>query len=440
MVTNDEKVYVLEGMKMSLLYEQLKNIYNVDDDILLKLREAISACEEHFKNIQHSVELNQLKVLRAFQINNVSDYHLNGSTGYGYGDSGRDTLEEVYASTFGGEKALVRAQIVSGTHAIAVGLLGNLDHGDEMICVTGTPYDTLLKVIGMHNEYGSLKYNGVIYKELPLTREQKIDIAGLKQLISPRTKLVYFQRSKGYQWRPSIMISELKEAIQYVKQQYPHIICMVDNCYGEFVETQTPCEIGADLTAGSLIKNPGGGLALSGGYLVGRVDLIERAAVRLSSPGIGLDVGASFNFNRSAYQGLFMSPLVVGEALKGAVLAAKFFQLLGYPVLPQYNEKRTDIIQAVQVGSREKMVAFCHGIQKACPLDSVFLPEPALLPGYDNEVIMAGGTFIQGSSIELSADGPIRPPFNIYLQGGLSFSHIKIGLALAAAEIKKLER
>jgi cystathionine beta-lyase family protein involved in aluminum resistance len=413
----------------------LKRIYHVQDKLLAILEKASHDCQPYFRQYQERAEYNQAKVLHAFQVNQVSDFHLNGSTGYGYGDSGRDVLEDVFAAVFQTEKALVRCQIVSGTHALALALLGNLKQGDEMIIVTGRPYDTLQKVIGYHREPGSLADNGVLYHELPLLDGRMIDLPGLFRLISPRTKLLLFQRSRGYEWRQSFSISQLEQAIKKVKSQYPQIICLVDNCYGEFVETKEPPEAGADLTAGSLIKNPGGGLALTGGYLVGKKEYIDVAATRLTAPGIGSGVGASLNFNRSAFQGLFMAPLIVSEAVKGAILAAGFFSALGYNVLPGFQEERTDIIQAIEVGSRELMIKFCRGLQKACPLDSQAHPLPALLPGYENEIIMAGGTFIQGSSIELSADGPIRPPYIIYLQGGLALGHVKTGLALAAQEM-----
>ncbi|MGI6588280.1 MAG: aminotransferase class I/II-fold pyridoxal phosphate-dependent enzyme [Peptococcia bacterium] len=403
------------------------------------MQEASTSCQPFFQNIKEIVESNQLKILRSFQQNRITDFHLNGSTGYGYGDEGRDKLEKVYASIFKAEKALVRSQIVSGTHAIALGIMGNLKRGEELISATGRPYDTLLKVIGIHGEEGSLIQNGIKYREIPLTEEKGINLEQLYNSISPQTKMIIFQRSKGYEWRPSFSIAKLTEAIKIVKSRFPEIICMVDNCYGEFVENQEPLEGGADLIAGSLIKNPGGGIALTGGYLAGKEELINNAALRLTAPGIDLEVGSSLNFNRPAYQGLFLAPLIVGEALQGAVLAAKFFQLLGFPVLPQFDEQRTDIIQAIRLGSRELMLSFCHGLQKACPLDSYVKPEPALLPGYTDEVIMAGGTFIQGSSIELSADGPIRPPYNIYLQGGLSLGHIKTGIILAAEEMSKIK-
>ena len=427
----------MEARLINTFYDNLHKEYPIDGQLIEAMKIASASCLPYFQKIKESVENNQLKVLRAFQQNRVTDFHLNGSTGYGYGDDGRDKLEKVYATVFKAEKALVRAQIVSGTHAISLGLFGNLQNGDELIAATGRPYDTLLKVIGNHNEDGSLRQYGIIYREIPLLKQDKIDLAQICNSITPKTKMIIFQRSKGYQWRTSFRIADLAQAIKTVKDRFPEVICMVDNCYGEFVEAQEPIEAGADLIAGSLIKNPGGGLALTGGYLAGKEELINKAALRLTAPGIDLEVGASLNFNRPAYQGLFIAPLIVGEALQGAVLAAKYFEMLDYPVLPEYDEVRTDIIQAISLGSRELMLAFCHGLQKACPLDAYVKPEAALLPGYADEVVMAGGTFIQGSSIELSADGPIRPPYNIFLQGGLSLGQIKIGLLLAAEEMRK---
>lgn len=422
---------------MKDLVKVLNETYQIDDYLIDTLDRAESDCAIFHQNTSNSVVINQIKVLKAFQNNNLSDIHLNGSTGYGYGDIGRNTLEKVFADIFKSEKALVRVQIVSGTHAIALAMLGNLSNDEELISATGRPYDTLAKVIGLNGEYGSLEHYGVKYTEVPLNNKNGIDIETILEKITPNTKMIFFQRSRGYEWRPSFSINELEQAIKAIKNRHSAIICLVDNCYGEFVETKEPIEIGADLAAGSLIKNPGGGLALTGGYLVGREEFVNRAAIRLSAPGIGLGVGASLNFNRTAFQGLFMAPMIVGEAIKGAILGARFFELLGYPVLPSYNIKRTDIIQAIRLGSKELMCAFCCGLQRACPLDSQATPEPDMLPGYEHEVIMAGGTFIQGSSIELSADGPIRPPYDIFLQGGLTLSHVKIGLLLAAQEIKR---
>lgn len=417
--------------------EAISAYFNIDNELAEYLEKSSRYCRPFMERIEQKAQINQVKVLKAFQENQVMDFHLNGSTGYGYGDTGRDTLEAVYASVFGTERALVRAQIVSGTHAIAIGLLGNLQRGDELVVATGKPYDTLLKVIGTKGEYGSLLHQGIIYREVPLLENGEIDQETLFDLISDKTKMLYFQRSRGYEWRPSFTVDSLKSVIEKAKKLYPGLICMVDNCYGELVEVQEPTNAGADLVAGSLIKNPGGGLALAGGYLAGKTHLIERAATRLSAPGIGLEVGSSLSFNRWAYQGLFMASLIVGEALKGSVLAAEFFRQLGFAVSPLPEEERTDIIQAIRLDSKERMLAFCRGLQKACPIDSLAKPEPALLPGYAHEVIMAGGTFIQGSSIELSADGPMRPPYSIYLQGGLALGHIKTGLLLAANELIK---
>lgn len=422
---------------MKDLVKVLNETYQIEDYLIDMLARAESDCAIFHQNTAKTVDINQIKILQAFQNNNLSDIHLQGSTGYGYGDIGRNTLEKVFADIFKSEKALVRVQIVSGTHAIALAMLGNLNKDEELISATGRPYDTLAKVIGLHGEYGSLNHFGVKYKEVTLDNNGRIDIETILEKITPNTKMIFFQRSRGYEWRPSFSIDELGIAIKAIKERHPAIICLVDNCYGEFVEAKEPIEIGADLAAGSLIKNPGGGLALTGGYLVGREELVNRAAIRLAAPGIGSGVGASLTFNRTAFQGLFMAPMIVGEAIKGAILGARFFELLGYPVLPSYNVKRTDIIQAIRLGSKELMCAFCCGLQRACPLDSQATPEPDMLPGYEHEVIMAGGTFIQGSSIELSADGPIRPPYDIFLQGGLTLSHVKIGLLLAAQEIRR---
>ncbi|PKM89570.1 MAG: hypothetical protein CVU87_04945 [Firmicutes bacterium HGW-Firmicutes-12] len=420
---------------MKAIAKLINDTYEIEEKLFELLSCAETDCTHFYQDTAGITDINQIKVLRAMQKNNLSDIHLHGSTGYGYGDIGRSTLEKVYADLFKSEAALVRVQIVSGTHAIALALLGNLNRGEELISATGRPYDTLAKVIGLREEYGSLKHNGVDYKEISLTSDGKMNIERLIKQVTPNTKMIFFQRSRGYEWRPSFSIPELEHAIGAIKSVYPDLICLVDNCYGEFVETREPIEIGADLVAGSLIKNPGGGLALTGGYIAGNNELVRRAGIRLSAPGIGTEVGASLNFNRTAFQGLFMAPMIVAQALNGAILGARFFELLGYPVLPAYNERRTDIIQAIRLGSKELMCAFCRGLQRACPLDSQATPLPDMLPGYEHEVIMAGGTFIQGSSIELSADGPIRPPYEIFLQGGLTFSHVKIGLLLAAQEV-----
>ncbi|MDR1205098.1 MAG: methionine gamma-lyase family protein [Peptococcaceae bacterium] len=406
---------------------------SVPEALVRTLDHASAVCAPFFQRAEEISEINQAKVLRAFQRSRVGEIHLQGTTGYGYGDIGREALEVLFAELMGTEQALVRTQIVSGTHALAIGLLGNLSAGDELICAAGRPYDTLLKVVGTGGEAGSLIRQGVVYREIPLTGSGDMDLDSLTEALSPKTKIVLFQRSKGYQWRPSYSLSRIGQGIRAVKGAFPHVICMVDNCYGEFVEPLEPGAYGADLVAGSLIKNPGGTLALNGGYLAGKGDLVENSAIRLTAPGVGREVGASLNFNRWAFHGLFIAPVMVAQAVKGAVLAARFFQELGYPVLPLPEEPRSDIIQAVRLGTPEALKAFCLGIQKASPLNSNFTPVPDLLPGYADEVIMAGGTFIQGSSIELSADGPMRPPYNVFLQGGMGLGHIKTGLALAAS-------
>jgi cystathionine beta-lyase family protein involved in aluminum resistance len=412
--------------------------YSISEHLIELLEEAEIACESRFRQFDRQAEFQQIKLLKLFQDNQITDFHLHGSTGYGYGDVGRDALESIFAGFFGGEAALVRSQIVSGTHALALGLLGNLRHGQEMISAIGRPYDTMLKVIGLHGEKGSLIDSGIAYREVDLTPQGHIDLEALKRTLSPKTGLVLFQRSKGYQWRPSTTIDELTRAIRTVKEYDPDIICMVDNCYCEMIESLEPGEVGADLVAGSLIKNPGGGLARCGGYLAGKKEYISAAARRLTAPGLGQDIGASLEFNRTAYQGFFQAPLIVAQAVKGAELAAEFFTRLGYEVLPEPNLPRVDIVQAICLNHADKLISFCQGIQKACPLDSMFVPEPAMLPGYDHPVIMAGGTFIQGSSIELSADGPLREPYIAYMQGGLSLAQIKLGILLAAREISKL--
>lgn len=412
--------------------------YSISKHLIELLEEAEIACESRFRQFDCQAEFQQIKLLKLFQDHQITDFHLHGSTGYGYGDVGRDALESIFAGFFGGEAALVRSQIVSGTHALALGLLGNLKPGQEMISAIGRPYDTMLKVIGLHGEKGSLIDSGITYREVDLTPRGNIDLEALRRTLSSKTGLVLFQRSKGYQWRPSTTIEELTRAIQTVKEYDPNIICMVDNCYCEMIESLEPGEVGADLVAGSLIKNPGGGLARCGGYLAGKKEYISAAARRLTAPGLGQDIGASLEFNRTAYQGFFQAPLIVAQAVKGAELASEFFARLGYEVLPEPDLPRVDIVQAIRLNHADKLVSFCQGIQKACPLDSMFVPEPAMLPGYNHPVIMAGGTFIQGSSIELSADGPLREPYIVYMQGGLSLAQIKLGILLAAQEITQL--
>ena len=411
--------------------------YQIKGELLALLEQAEEEEACAFQEIDEIAAYNQLRLLQIFQEQGVTDFHLGGSTGYGYGDVGRETLERVFASYFGGEKALVRCQILSGTHALAVGLFGNLRPGEELVSAAGAPYDTLLKVIGLHGETGSLRENGVIYKEIPLKEGGKPDREALGRILSEKTGVVLIQRSKGYQWRPSLSLEEVRELIALVRQKAPQAICLVDNCYCEMVDTLEPGYAGADLVIGSLIKNPGGTLAPCGGYIVGRRDCVERAACRLAAPGLGADMGASLQFNRSAFQGLFQAPLIVAQAVKGARLAARVFARLGYETLPVAGEPSVDIVQAVKLEEEGKLIAFCQAIQKACPLDAGFVPEPDQLPGYDYPVIMAGGTFIQGSSIELSADGPLRPPYIAYLQGGIALGQIRLGVLLAAAAVEK---
>lgn len=381
------------------------------------------------KRIESVVLFNQAKVLAAFQEAQVSDFHFTSSTGYGYNDRGREIIEEVYAKIFRGESALVRPHITSGTHALALAMYGVLRPGDQLLYITGAPYDTLEEVIGIRGTGGdgSLKDFGIDFDFVPLT-ENGIDWNLIKQKVTLRTKMIGIQRSSGYSWRPSFSVDEIGEMIRFVKNLNPEVVVMVDNCYGEFVETKEPTEVGADLLAGSLIKNPGGGLAHSGGYLVGKKELIHQSACRLTAPGIGSEQGAMLGMNRNILQGLFLAPHVVGEALKGAVFAAATFERLGMETSPRWDVQRTDIIQAVRFGSADRLIAFCQAIQGAAPVDSHVKPEPWDMPGYEDPVIMAAGAFIQGSSIELSADGPIREPYIGYLQGGLTYEHVQLGV------------
>ena len=388
----------------------------------------LDSLKERFDEIDQMAELNQLKVLDALRKNQVSEACLMGTTGYGYNDIGRDTLEKVYSDIFHTEDALVRPQITCGTHALALSLAANLRPGDELISPVGKPYDTLEEVIGIRESKGSLKEYGVSYKQVELLPDGYFDYDAIKNAISDKTKMVTIQRSKGYLSRPSYGVNEIGELIKFIKNIKPDIICQVDNCYGEFVEDKEPSDVGADLVVGSLIKNPGGGLAPIGGYIAGRKDLIENCAYRLTSPGLGKEVGASLEVLRSFYQGIFLSPTVTASALKTAVFAANVYEKLGFKVIPSASEERHDIIQAITLGSKEKIVAFCEGIQSASPVDSHVSPEPWAMPGYDSDVIMAAGAFVSGSSIELSADGPIKEPYNVYFQGGITFPHGKFGI------------
>lgn len=387
--------------------------------------------KERFAAIDTMAEYNQLKVIHAMQENRVNVSCFNYVSGYGYDDHGRDTLEKVYASIFHTEAALVRPQITCGTHALSLALAANLRPGDELISIAGKPYDTLEEVIGIRPSNGSLAEYGITYKQVDLLEDGSFDFEGIKNTLSDKTKLVTIQRSKGYQTRPSFSVAKIGEAIQYVKSLRPDIICMVDNCYGEFVEELEPSDVGADMVVGSLIKNPGGGLAPIGGYIAGREDLIENCGYRLTSPGLGREVGASLDVMRSFYQGLFLAPTVVASALKGAIFAANIYEKLGYHVVPNSSESRHDIIQAVELGTPEGVIAFCKGIQAAAPVDSYVTPEPWPMPGYDSDVIMAAGAFVQGSSIELSADGPIKEPYAVYFQGGLTAPHAKLGILMS---------
>ncbi|MBT9776994.1 hypothetical protein GPL15_10805 [Clostridium sp. MCC353] len=411
-------------MELDQMYEQL----GISSKVLDFGREIEKSLKERFEKIDETAEYNQLKVLKAMQDNRVSDIHFAATTGYGYNDLGRDTLESVYASAFHGESALVRPQLISGTHALHIALSGNLRPGDELLSPVGKPYDTLEEVIGIRESCGSLKEYGVVYRQVDLLEDGSFDYDNIRKAINEKTKLVTIQRSKGYATRPTLSVERIGELIRFVKEVKPDVICMVDNCYGEFVEKIEPTDVGADMIVGSLIKNPGGGLAPIGGYIVGRQDCIDRASYRLSAPGLGKEVGASLGLNQSFYQGLFLSPTVVAGALKGAIFAANVYEKLGFSVVPDSKESRHDIIQAVTFGTPEGVIAFCQGIQAAAPVDSFVTPEPWAMPGYDADVIMAAGAFVQGSSIELSADGPIKPPYSVFFQGGLTWYHAKMGI------------
>ena len=399
------------------------------DDAVLDYSLAIEEkLQTRFKEIDDTAEYNQLRVIKAMQDNKVSAECFNVATGYGYDDVGRDTLERVYASYFGTEDALVRPQITCGTHALALTLSAILRPGDELLSPVGKPYDTLEEVIGIRPSKGSLAEFGVRYRQVDLLPGSEFDYEGIKAALTDRTRLVTIQMSKGYQTRRSFSVKMIGDLISFIKSIKPDVICMVDNCYGEFVEVVEPSHVGADLVVGSLIKNPGGGLAATGGYIAGRKDLIEYAAYRLTSPGLGKEVGASLGILQSYYQGFFMAPVVTAAALKGAIFAANIYESLGYKVIPDSTESRHDIIQAVELGSEEAVKAFCKGIQSAAPVDGHVTPVPWPMPGYDCNVIMAAGAFVQGSSIELSADGPIKPPYAVYFQGGLTWPHAKLGI------------
>ena len=414
------------------------SIYNrlgVSDQVLRFGQEVLEGLTDQFRHIDQVAEFNQAKVIAAMQKNRVNATHFNLSTGYGYDDEGRDNLERVYADCFGAEAALVRPQITCGTHALALALGANLLPGDELLSPVGGPYDTLEEVIGIRPSPCSLKEYGVSYRQVDLLPGGGFDYDGIRAAINEKTRLITIQRSKGYATRPSYSVEEIGKLIAFCKECKPDVLCMVDNCYGEFVETQEPTNVGADMVVGSLIKNLGGGLAPTGGYICGRKSCIERCAYRLSAPGLGREVGANLGLLTSFYQGLFLAPTVVSSAVRGAVFAAACYEKLGFRVVPGSGETRRDIIQAVERGSREAMVAFCKGIQSAAPVDSYVTPEPWAMPGYESEVIMAAGAFVQGASIELSADGPIRPPYAVYFQGGLTWFHAKLGILMSIQKL-----
>jgi cystathionine beta-lyase family protein involved in aluminum resistance len=417
-------------MDTAITKEMYKEM-GIDGKVYSFGQEIAESLKQRFEEIDRVAEYNQLKVVHAMQQCRASEACLYASSGYGYNDVGRDTLEEIYAATFHTESALVRPQIACGTHALAVALAGNLRPGDELLSPVGKPYDTLEEVIGIRPSNGSLAEYGISYSQVDLLADGTFDYENIKKAINDKTKMVAIQRSKGYQTRPSFSVKQIGELITFVKGIKPDLVCMVDNCYGEFVETIEPSDVGADMTVGSLIKNPGGGLAPIGGYIAGREDLIDACGYRLTSPGLGREVGASLGVMKDFYQGLFLAPTVSASALKGAIFAANIYEKLGFPVIPNGTESRHDIIQAVEFGIPEGVIEFCKGIQAAAPVDSYVTPEPWPMPGYDSDVIMAAGAFVQGSSIELSADGPIKPPYAVYFQGGLTWPHAKLGILMS---------
>ena len=420
----------------------IKDNFGISDKTLKLVSEAEESIKEQFKHIENICEINQLRVMKAFADNRVSDSHFVATTGYGYDDLGRDTLDRVYADIMGAEDALVRHNFISGTHTISTALFAVLRPNDILVSITGKPYDTLEEVIGIQGEAGngSLKDFGVKYVQIDLKHDGTPDLEQIKfTLTHMNVKAVTIQRSKGYGWRPTYSAKDIGALIEFVKEISPETICIVDNCYGEFVETEEPTAYGADLIAGSLIKNPGGGLAPTGGYIAGKQKYVELCAYRLTSVGIGKEAGASLGFNRQMYQGLFMAPHVVSQALKAAVLCSAVFEKLGFEVDPKPNEIRHDIIQSIKFGDPDKVTAFCQGIQKGAPVDSFVTPEPWDMPGYSSQVIMAAGAFVQGASIELSADAPIKPPYIAYMLGGLTYESAKLGIMVAADKMLRKE-
>lgn len=414
--------------------EQIYDMLGISPEVEAFGEKVLKDLKERFEAIDVVAEYNQAKVLAAMQKHRVSAECFAGSTGYGYNDQGREVLEEVYAAAFHTEAALVRPQITCGTHALAIALSANLLPGDELLSPVGRPYDTLEEVIGLRESPCSLAEFGVSYREVDLLEDGSFDYENIRKAINEKTKLVTIQRSKGYKMRPTLSVERIGELIAFVKSVKPDVICMVDNCYGEFVETREPSDVGADMVVGSLIKNAGGGLAPIGGYICGKKACIDRCAYRLTAPGLGQEVGASLDVMRSFYQGFFLAPTVAASALKGAIFAANIYEKLGFKVIPNSTESRHDIIQAVELGTPERLIAFCEGIQAAAPVDSYVRPEPYAMPGYNCDVIMAAGAFVQGSSIELSADGPLRAPYSVYFQGGLTWYHAKVGI------LKSLQR
>lgn len=419
-------------------FNMLRDEFNISQEVLNLIEKSEREVSDRFAELDDLKAYNQYKVLNAFQKNGICDRHFAWNTGYGYDDAGREATERVFADVFGAEAALVRPIIVNGTHALTLAIMGVLRPGDELIYCTGAPYDTLEEVIGIRGEgKGSLKDYGVTYKQVELTAEGGIDFDALAKAITPATRMISLQRATGYGWRKAITIEQIEEWVKFVKGIREDIICMTDNCYGEFLHIKEPTQVGVDIMAGSLIKNPGGGLALTGGYIAGRADLVEKVSYRMTSPGIGGECGLTFGQTRTMLQGLFMAPQTVNGAVKGAVLCAKVFENLGYDICPRPEDSRSDIIQAVKLGSPEAVIAFCKGIQAAAPIDSHVSPEPWDMPGYEDPVIMAAGAFVQGSSIELSADAPIREPYIVYFQGGLTYEHSKFGVIKALQEMKE---
>lgn len=421
-------------MKKADIYKMYHHM-GISREVFAQCQEAEDTLTERFAEIDRIAEYNQAKVLYAMQKNQLSEAHLYPSTGYGYNDIGRDTLEKIYADIFHTEDALVRSQITCGTHALHIALAGNLRPGDEILSPVGKPYDTLDEIIGIRPSTGSLAEYGITYRQVDLLENGDFDWDGIRNAINEHTHLIEIQRSKGYATRPTLSVERIGELIAFIKDIKPDVICMVDNCYGEFVETIEPSDVGADMVVGSLIKNPGGGLAPIGGYIAGTRECVERAAYRLTAPGLGKELGASLGVTASFIQGLFLAPTVTAAALKGAILAANIYEKLGYHAIPNATEPRYDIIQAIEFGKPELLIAFCEGIQAAAPVDSYVTPTPWAMPGYDSDVIMAAGTFVSGASIELSADGPVKPPYAVYFQGGLTYPHAKLGIMMSLQRI-----